>query len=184
MPVSASNAPNISNYQIPTGKVYFTDDTTTSPARVDLGNCVEFSITNAVTTKDHTRTYGGSRIVDDTIVTLVAGTVTFTLDEITKDGLGMFAQGLVSDNTGGAGWDVMALTRTTYRGVLEIIGDNSVGPQIDWIGYCNISPTGAMFFIRNNDDWNTIPLEGKILAHATHGLGHYTLRALHEGLTA
>ncbi len=176
--------PSITNYQIPTGKVYFTDDTPTSPTRVDLGNCVEFSITNAVTTKDHTRTYGGSRIVDDTIVTLVAGTVAFTLDEISQFALGMFAQGLITDNTGGAGWDVMGLTRTSYRGVLEIVGDNTVGPQVDWIGYVNLSPTAAFFFIRNNDDWNTIPLEGKILAHATHGLGHYTLRALHEGLTA
>ena len=31
---------------------------------------------------------------------------------------------------------------------------------------------------------DTVPLEGEILAHATHGLGHYTVRALHEGLTA
>ena len=65
-------APSITNYQIPTGKVYFTED---GGSRKDLGNCVEFSITKDITTKDHIRTYGGSRRVDKTIVTLASGTV-------------------------------------------------------------------------------------------------------------
>jgi hypothetical protein len=34
----------------------------------------------------------------------------------------------------------------------EIVGDNSEGPQVDWIGYVNLSPTDAFFLIRNNDD--------------------------------
>ncbi len=174
-------APSITNYQIPTGKVYFTED---GGSRKDLGNCVEFSITNDITTKDHIRTYGGSRRVDKTIVTLASGTVRFTLDEITEIAITMFALGTQTDNTGGAGFDIFGLTDTSKNGVLEIIGDNSEGPQVDWIGYVNLSPTDAFFLIRNNDDWNTIPLQGKIQAHATHGLGHYTQRAIGEGLTA
>jgi hypothetical protein len=182
MPVSAGTIPAITNYQIPTGKVYWTDDSLAG--EFDLGNMVNFSVANDVTTKDHIRTYGGSRRVDKTIVTLATGTVRFTLDEITHIGLGMFSLGTVTDNTGGAGWDIMQLTKTNFNGVLRVVGDNSEGPQVDWIGYVNLSPTDQFFMVRDNDDWNTIPLQGKIQAHAVHGFGHFTLRALHEGLTA
>jgi hypothetical protein len=184
MPVSPGTIPSITNYQIPTGRVWWTDDHALTAGRIQLGNCVEFSITPSITTKDHTRTYGGSRLIDKTIVTLASGTVNFVLDEITQIALGMFSLGNVTDNTGGAGWDIMALTKLNFNGVLEIDGDNVEGPQVDWIGYVNLSPTAALFLIRNNDDWNTVPLQGKIQAHPVHGLGHFTNRALHEGLTA
>ncbi len=175
---------SITNYQIPTGKVYFDDDATAG-GLVWLGNCTEFSLTNDITTKDHIRTYGGSRIVDKTIVTLASGTVRFSLDEISEIAIGMFSLGTVTDNTGGAGFDIHALTRTSnFNGVLSVVGDNSTGPQVDWIGYVNLSPTDAFFLIRNNDDWNVIPLQGKVQAHAVHGLGHFTQRAIGEGLTA
>jgi len=181
--VSPQTTPAITNYQIPTGKVYWTDDATPG-TEVDLGNMVECSISNNVTTKDHTRTYGGSRRIDKTIVTLVSGSIKLTLDEITQYAIGMFALGTVTDHTGGAGWNVTALTRTNFNGLLRIVGDNSEGPQVDWHGYVNLSPTADFFFIRNNDDWNGIPLEGKIQAHPLYGFGLYTVRALHEGLTA
>lgn len=176
-----TTAPSITNYQIPTGKVWFTED---GGSRTDLGNCVEFSLTNDITTKDHIRTYGGSRRVDKTIVTLASGTVRFTLDEVTETAITMFCLGTKTDNTGGAGFDIFALTDTAKNGVLEVIGDNSEGPQVDYIAYVNLSPTDAFFLIRNNDDWNTIPLQGKVQAHATHGLGHFTQRSIGEGLTA
>ncbi len=175
---------SITNYQIPTGKVFFDDDLTPAHTAVWLGNCTEFSLTNDITTKDHIRTYGGSRIVDKTIVTLASGTVRFSLDEISEIAIGMFALGTVTDNTGGQGFDISALTRTSFNGVLSIVGDNSEGPQVDWIGYVNLSPTDAFFLIRNNDDWNVIPLQGKIQAHASYGLGRFTQRAIGEGLTA
>ena len=174
--------PSITNYQIPTGKAYWTDDE--GGGEVDLGNMVSFSISNDITTKDHIRTYGGSRRVDKTIVTLATGTVRLTLDEISEVALGMFALGDVTDNTGGAGFDISGLTKTNFNGILRVAGDNVEGPQVDWIGYVNISPTDQFFLVRDNDDWNVIPLQGKIQAHPTYGFGRFTQRAIGEGLTA
>ena len=174
--------PSITNYQIPTGKAYWTDDE--GGGEVDLGNMVSFSVANDVTTKDHIRTYGGSRRVDKTIVTLATGTVRFTLDEISETAIAMFALGTKTDNTGGAGFDIMQLTKLNFNGVLRVVGDNVEGPQVDWIGYVNLSPTDQFFLVRDNDDWNVIPLQGKIQFHATHGFGHFTQRAIGEGLTA
>lgn len=174
-------APSVTNYSIPTGKVYFTED---GGSRTDLGNCVEFSVTNDITTKDHIRTYGGSRRVDKTIVTLASSTVRFTLDEITETAIAMWSLGTKTDNTGGAGFDIFALTDTAKNGVIEVIGDNSEGPQVDYIAYINLAPSDAFQLIRNNDDWNTVPMQGKTIAHATHGFGHFTQRSIGEGLTA
>jgi hypothetical protein len=179
-----TTAPSITNYQIPTGKVYFLDDHAITAGAHDLGNCTQFSINNTITTKDHIRTYGGSRIVDKTIVTLAAGEARFSLDEITEVALAMFALGNKADNTGGLGFDIFALTRTSFQGVLHVVGDNTVGPHVEWIGYVNLSPSAEMFLIRNNDDWNEIPLLGKIQAHPQYGLGIFTQRALGEGITA
>src|SRR5262245_24021632 len=94
--------PSITNYQIPTGQAYFLDDE--GSGFVDPGNMVNFSIQNDVTTKDHPRTYGGSRRIDKTIVTLAQGTARLTLDEISEVAIGMFALGTVEDVTGGAGF--------------------------------------------------------------------------------
>jgi hypothetical protein len=178
-------APSITNYQIPTGKVYWKDDENPTAGFVDLGNCVQFSINNAVTTKDHTRTYGGTRLVDKTIVTLVASEARFSLDEITETGVAMFAMGHKVDNTGGLGFDIFGLTRTSFQGILHINGDNSVGPRLEWIGYVSLSPSAEMFLIRNNDDWNEIPLVGKVQAHPAYGVGGtWTQRSIGEGVTA
>lgn len=174
--------PSITNYSIPTGKAYFLDDDNPTAGSVDLGNIVDFSITNDVTTKDHIRTYGGTRLKDKTIITLAGGTVRFTLDEISVSALAMFGLGdILAANTDGS-FDITGLTRTNFNGVLNVVGDNDVGPQLDWIGYVSLAPSGEMFFIRNNDDWNTIPIVANIQGHDTYGLGIYTVRASGAGL--
>lgn len=174
--------PSITNYSIPTGKAYFIDDANTTAGAVDLGNVVDFSITNSVTTKDHIRTYGGSRKKDKTIITQVGGDAKFTLDEISVQALAMFGLGDIQNANTDGSFDITALTRTEFTGVLSIVGDNDVGPQIDWIGYVSLAPSGELFFIRNNDDWNTIPITASIQQHNTYGFGKYTIRTTGAGL--
>lgn len=84
--------PSITNYQIPTGKVYFTDSSN-SDGEIDMGNCVNMSISNEVTTKDHFRSYGGRRTKDKTIITQVGATIRLTLDEITEKAIEIFSLG-------------------------------------------------------------------------------------------
>lgn len=85
-------APSTANYSIPTGKVYFTDSSNTA-GEIDMGNCVNMSITNETTTKDHFRSYGGRRTKDKSIITQTGATIKLTLDEITEKALEIFSLG-------------------------------------------------------------------------------------------
>jgi hypothetical protein len=176
-------SPSITNYQIPTGKVYFLDDDNTTAGEVDLGNVVNFKIGSTVTKKDHFRSYGGQRTKDKTVVTAVDATVTFVLDEITKEAVGMFALGTVATvaNTDGS-FEVEGLTRSNFTGVLHVVGDNDIGPQLDWIGRVSFSPSGDFFFIQDNDNWNQITITADVSDDVTYGFGKWTVRATGAGL--
>ncbi len=175
--------PSVTNYQIPTGKAYFTDSTNTTAGEVDLGDVVDFTVTNETTIKDHFRSYGGQRTKDKTVVTQVAATIKFVLDEITPDAVGLFSLGTVTVNTDGS-HEVTGLTRSNFTGVLHVVGDNDIGPQLDWIGRVSFSPSGDFFFIQDNDNWNQININADVSDDETYGFGIWTVRGTGEGLVA
>ena len=169
-----ATSPDIANYQIPTGKVYFTDATTSGAQEVDLGNCVNFSITNEVTTKDHFRSYGGRRTKDKTIITQVGATIKFTLDEITIDNVALFALGDISGGSSGGG-SVSGLSKTEFTGTLRIAGDNDVGPKLSWEGVVSLTPAADFFFIQDNDNWNQIQVTANVEEDSALGFGVWTV---------
>lgn len=168
-----ATSPDIANYQIPTGKVYFTD-ANTSVGEVDLGNCVNFSITNEVTTKDHFRSYGGRRTKDKTIITQVGATIKFTLDEITVDNVALFALGDISGGSAGGG-TVSGLSKTEFTGTLRIVGDNDVGPKLSWEGVVSLTPAADFFFIQDNDNWNQIQVTANVEEDSALGFGLWSV---------
>lgn len=166
----------ITNYQIPTAKMYFLDDTATTAGEVFLGNAVQCSVSSTITKKDHFRNYGGQRTKDKTIITQTQSDIKFTLDEITQISLGMFAQGDYTLNTDGT-YTITALTRTNFTGILHIVGDNDVGNQVDWIGRVSMSAdTGDFFLVQDSDDWNKVPISANIEDDDVYGFGQYTVR--------
>lgn len=168
-----ADSPDKVNYSIPTGYATFLK-TGDMGSPVDLGNIVEFSISNEVAKKEHFKSRGGRRTKDATVITQVGATIKFTLDEITADNISLFALGAVED-TGGA-VTIQGLSDTEFEGKLKVVGDNEVGTQVDWEGVVRFTPSGDFKFIQNNDDWNTIQIEAEVQEDDTLGFGKWTIR--------
>lgn len=167
-----ATSPNIENYQIPTGKAYFTAAGESS--RRDLGNVVNFSVAAEIQKKQHIRSYGGKRKKDRTDITQVGGTAKFVIDEITELNVSFFALGTPVD-AGGGTWTIPALTNTLFQGLLEVEGDNDRGPILQWAGNVTFTPAGDFSFIKDNDDYNQISCEADIEENdADEGFGTWT----------
>lgn len=168
-----ATSPSIDNYTITTGKGYFKKKGDADFR--DLGNIVNFSVSNSVTKKDHYRNYGGRRTKDKTVVTQVAGTCKGTLDEITAANLSFFALGDVVTNTDST-ISIHGLSNTAFEGTLKIIGDNQAGTQIDWIGDVIFTPSGDFNLIQDNDDYAQIAFEADVQEDASGNFGVWTIR--------
>jgi hypothetical protein len=169
--------PSIDNYAIPTGKLYFTDDDNPTLGSTDLGNCVTFTVSSTVTTKDHFRNYGGQRTKDKTILSQVASDIKFTLDEITKYSVSLFALGTISGTATDGSIIIDALTRTQFKGILHVVGDNDVGPRITWKGRVSFQPSGDFSLIQDNDNWQQVNIAASIEEDDTLGFGKWTVTA-------
>lgn len=170
-------APSIDNYAIPTGKVYFADDDHPTAGSVDLGNCVSFAVNSTITTKDHFRNYGGQRTKDKTLISQVSSDIKFTLDEITRHSVALFALG----SEGGTATDgsiiINALTRTQFKGILHVVGDNDVGPRLTWKGRVSFQPSGDFSLIQDNDNWQQVNIAASIEEDDVLGFGVWTVPA-------
>lgn len=160
------------NYVIGTGKVYFLNSATLTSGEVWLGNVPSFSITNDVTIKDHYKSWGGQRTKDYSVITQVGGTIDFSIDELTEEALTMFALGTKEVSTDGS-YLITGLTDTRLTGILRCRGDNDNGPQLEWTGKVSLQPSGQLFLIQDNDDWNRIPIKATIEQDDTYGLGQW-----------
>lgn len=168
-----ATSPSIQNYQIPTGVASF-KRTGESDFR-ELGNCSNFSISNAIEKKEHFRSYGGRRKKDKTVITQVGATAKFTIDEITAENLAIFALSNVTENTDGS-FTLSGLSETSFTGTLKIVGDNDEGPQIDWEGDVSFTPAGDFSFVKDNDDFNTIEVEAEVEEDDNGNFGTWTVR--------
>jgi hypothetical protein len=166
-----ATAPNINNYQIPTGKVFFKP---TGGTFRDLGNCVSFTISSTLTKKEHFRNYGGRRTKDKTIITQVQATAKFVLDEINADNLAFFALGTPVQNSDDS-YSISGLSNTNFTGTMRVIGDNQVGPLVHWEGDVSFNPAGDFSLLKDNDDFNQINCEADVQADANNNFGTWTV---------
>jgi hypothetical protein len=165
-----TTTPSDDNYQIPTGRVFFTPD---GGSRYEMGNCLGFSLSNTITKKEHKRNYGGVRSVDKTTITETGVTAKFTLEEIVERNIAMFALADVTENTDGS-FTMLGLSNTVFKGLLEVIGDNNDGPQLDWKGLVQLVPSADFSLIKDNDDYNSIEIEAQVLANTVEDVGTAT----------
>lgn len=170
-------SPNDQFYQIPTGSAYLTlSSGNLAGQRLNLGNVVGWTVTANVQTKEHKKNYGGRRTVDKTRVTEIGATGKGTLDEITPLSVALFALGDVEDNSDGT-YIIRGLTKTSFEGFLEIIGDNDEGPQLDWKGDVQFVPSGDFSLIKDDDEYNKISVSCTVLEGSGGEFGEWTWRA-------
>lgn len=153
-------SPNVNNYQIPKGDVYFTP---AGGERRHMGNAPAAELTLDVETLEHFSSRTGVRTKDFTAVTGKTGTLALTLDEITKENLRIaLLGGAVSTDTEG-NYSFEIGTVSEVNGRVEIIGTNDIGPKYSFdFPSVTFTPSGALGFI--SDEYNNIELEGEVLA--------------------
>lgn len=88
------------NYTLGKGVVSFNQlIDSTYMGELDLGNCPEFSFTIDLEKLDHYSSRGGIKSKDKEVISEISPTVTFTLDEITKDNFALLTLADVEDVT-------------------------------------------------------------------------------------
>jgi len=67
------------------------------------------------------------------------------------------------------------LSETAKEGLLSVVGTNTAGKMVDWIGKVSLRPTGTMSLITNADDFSSIPLEASVIKTDAYGFGKFTI---------
>lgn len=160
-------SPNVGNYAILKGKVFFTP---TGGARRSLGNCTQFDIEPTVDTLDHFSAQEGVKSKDFSATISVSATASLTLDEISLKNLqlALFGSAIAADSDAtdtteraDTGFEVLGVSSVT--GKLEIEGTNDVGPKYNGrFESVTFKPNGPVSFI-GDADWATIQLQGDVL---------------------
>lgn len=90
-----SDAPNVENYTLGKGKVYFArfDSDGASDGELDLGNAPAFEIGTTQETLDHFESMAGIKDRDLQVETSISAQLSFTLDEYAADNLALAFRG-------------------------------------------------------------------------------------------
>lgn len=157
-------SPNVLNYAVLKGNVYFTPSGGT---RRHLGNAPQFQLELGVDKLDHFSSMTGVKTKDQSIVLEKTCTVNLTLEEVTLKNLNIALLGGAiagdTDTTDGGLLGFNIGVNSTINGVLELIGSNDVGPQMKiTLPSVNFTPSNAIDFI--GDDWAGVELTGDVLA--------------------
>jgi hypothetical protein len=149
-------SPSIQNYHIGKGIVSFKEDGASTFA--DLGNAPSFVWSPTTTKKEHFTSREGVNTKDFTAITQIGATIKLTLDEINGQNLAMFTLGEVGTDTDG-NITVAPFKKTKFSGIIQVIGTNDIGQQVDYTGRVSVNPTGDFKFIADADDFSTLEIE-------------------------
>ena len=166
-------AADAEDIRIGKGIVSFTDDDIPANLR-DLGFVPKFDITQDITTKDYISAREGIGVVAKTFITQLKGTIAFQIDSFIAENLALFALAEVQEDTDGNS-TLISLSETAKEGLLSVVGTNTAGKMVDWIGKVSLRPTGTMSLITNADDFSSIPLEASVIKTDAYGFGKFTI---------
>lgn len=119
-------SPNVDNYFIGKGNVYFTE---TGLAERHLGNVPNFVMTPSLDTLEHFSSMGGIRSKDLEIILSQSITLAITLEEFTPANIALALLGTVDEDAVG-GPTVEIFSRTSVRGAIRFDGTNLYGAQM------------------------------------------------------
>jgi len=134
-----------------------------------LGNVKSFIYTPTVVIKDHFSKQSPLRAIDLSVVSQVSAEIKMELEEINQYNLSLFLMAQL-----GATSHLTGLTDTGKQGTLTFTGTNSIGSKITFSGYVQIQPGGDLAVLQDNDDFQFLPVNAKVLLNAG-GYGVWTV---------
>lgn len=152
--------PNIANYYIGKGHVYFKK---TGDAEFrDLGNVPTLEFTPDLTSLEHFSSREGVRTKDRTVVVEKKGTLRIVAEEWDAQNMALQLLGDISTDTEGRSV-IDIFSQNAISGELKFIGTNDVGPKwefhflkVDFIPSASISPI--------SDEWGGLEFNAEVAA--------------------
>lgn len=152
---ASANSPNVDNYYIGKGNVYFTPD---GGVERHMGNVPEFVFTPELETLEHFSSMAGTRTKDFEIILEKKGTVKITLEELTPDNVALAVLGTVDmDAVGGP--EVEIFSESKIAGRIRFVGTNDYGAKMNVTLY-NVQFTPQADLSLISDELGNIELEG------------------------
>lgn len=157
------HSPNVGNYRVGKGIVYFKPEG--APDFIDLGNCPQMSFESNIETLDHFSSREGVRTKDESIVLEKGGTLTLTMEEWTARNLATVLLGTIDEGAVG-GPEIEIFATNAVKGEVKFVSTNEVGPKWDFTFY-NVSfrPGAAIDLI--SDEWGSMEAQGDVLVVLT-----------------
>lgn len=120
------NSPNILNYHVGKGDLYFTPD---GGAERHMGNCPSYVITPSAEFLDHYSSRSGVGIKDRSVPTRLTASIAITLDEITPENLALALFGDDPELNSDGDMEFRIMTNSIREGSLRLVGMNDVGSR-------------------------------------------------------
>jgi hypothetical protein len=161
-------SPNIFNYAVNRGKVYFKQ--AGDADYVFVGNCKQATVQVKPTLLDHYSSSEGVQTKDLTVPTRLEGTITCSLEEMTARNIGYALLGIPADSPSGE-VSIDMMSNPLFQVGFKFVATNVVGPQ--WTYECELvtlTPTKALDLIaQGSGDWGTVDLQADVLKGPTTG---------------
>jgi hypothetical protein len=163
-----ATAPNILNYSILQGIVSFAVGAVapaTWTSAHDLGNVIKAEIAlDGVESKQHFSRRTGIRSVDVEQVTKKGATLTLDLEEYTVSNLRLALSGDTPVVATPTGMEFKLMGDTAVVGWVKVVGTNTIGGKISFLGKVSVKPSGTLNLISQNDDYDNFSVAMTILA--------------------
>jgi hypothetical protein len=154
----SNTSPNVDNYFIGKGVVWFKADGAGSYR--DMGNAPTFEFSATVEKLDHFSSRSGIRTKDRTVVLSRNASLRMILEEWTADNLAMALMGTAVSGVGGS-FDINIMEETEIKGSVYFIGSNDVGAKVALnLPIVSFTPSAALSPI--SDEWGGMELTGDV----------------------
>lgn len=162
-----TTAPNVTNYYIGKGDVYFRKEGETDYRH--LGNVPTFEFTPAIEKLEHFSSRSGVKSKDRTVVLQKSASAHIILEEWNTENLALAFLGDVSLDTDGN--DIVEIFGSNaIKGALKFVGQNEIGPKVEIVlPVVEFIPGQAVSLI--GDTWGTLDLTGDVSVDETGSFG-------------
>lgn len=162
-------SPNVGNYQIAKGNVYFTP---TGGTKRHMGNAPSVTFQIEAEKLDHFSSMAGIKKKDFSPTVQTTGTLKLTLEEVTLENLqiALLGDAIVTDNSTDGDGDLSFHigANESVTGLIEIVGSNDIGPKLTNIFFdVTLTPDDAVAFI--GEDYTGLSITGDCLAQSIGG---------------
>lgn len=148
---------------------------------VDLGFVSSFTYTPNIERTPYFSAREGIRKKVAEFITEVGATINMQIDSINGFNLALFALG--TPQTSGSDITIAGLSDTNKQGTVRVVGTNDQGRLVDFECSTQLIPAGEYEFLTQEDDINSIEVEGEVLEDETGAFGQWTIRP-NDGATA